>query len=125
MKIYIFKRKQDKGAGQIQAELENIANSELEHSPLKRVKKLHLKEKKNKEDKHETTSSVPVEIYVDSALPFTADDIDDNFSFGNGCSSGSVKLKTGKWEQCCFFVIDGKNKNKFDSKINQIKDVFK
>ncbi|MCK4424841.1 hypothetical protein KAU93_04075 [Candidatus Bathyarchaeota archaeon] len=64
-------------------------------------------------------------VIVDSSLPFKAADIDDDFSFGNGTTVGSVRLKTGEWIQCGWSVFDHADKSKVDAKLTALKNIFK
>ena len=64
-------------------------------------------------------------IVVDSSLSFEADDIAEDFSFGNGTTIGAVRLKTGEWVQCGWIVFDHAAKSKVDTKLTQLKSIFK
>ena len=71
---------------------------------------------------------MPVEdsiIVVDPELGFTAEDIADDFSFGNGTTVGGVRLKDGKWVICGFVVFDHTHKGMVDGKLIALKKIFK
>jgi len=63
-------------------------------------------------------------IVVDPELPFKAEDIADDFSFGNGTTIGGVRLKDGTWVDCGFVVFDHKDRAKVDKVIDRLKDIF-
>ena len=64
-------------------------------------------------------------IIVDSSLSFQADDIAEDFSFGNGTTIGAVRLKTGEWVQCGWVVFDHADKSRVDAKLTNLKNIFK
>jgi len=78
--------------------------------------------KKVFEDEVEKGSSI---IIVDSSLSFKADDIAEDFSFGNGTTIGAVRLKTGEWAVCGWVVFDHADKSEVDGKLTALKNIFK
>jgi len=78
--------------------------------------------KKIFEDEVEKGSSL---VIVDSSLSFEADDIAEDFSFGNGTTIGAVRLKTGEWAVCGWSVFDHADKSEVDAKLTALKNIFK
>lgn len=64
-------------------------------------------------------------IVVDPALGFTATDIADDFSFGNGTTVGGVRLKDERWVDCGFVVFDHADKAKADGMLTALRNIFK
>ena len=64
-------------------------------------------------------------IIVDPSLSFKADEIAEDFSFGNGTTIGAVRLKSGEWVVCGWIVFDHADKSKVDGKLAALKDIFK
>jgi len=64
-------------------------------------------------------------IVVDPDLGFTADDIADDFSFGNGTTVGGVRLKDDRWIPCGFTVFDHADMGRVDTLRDQLKMIFK
>jgi hypothetical protein len=64
-------------------------------------------------------------IIVDPSLSFEADDIAEDFSFGNGTTIGAVRLKTGEWVQCGWVVFQHADKSEVDAKLPQLRNIFK
>ena len=125
MKVYIFKRSSDikRDAGVIQSEIETLVGKQLEHSELKRVKKDMLYKKVDRDFLEIGDNTEKTSFYIDPSLGFTENDIPDKASFGNGTSSGSIRLKDGLDVECTFFVVDKIDETAFNSKISQIKIV--
>lgn len=65
------------------------------------------------------------EIFVDSELPFITDDIVDYWSFGNGTTKGSIRLKDGRSIKCGWVVIDHADVNVANGMLTALKDIFK
>lgn len=63
-------------------------------------------------------------IIVDSSLSFKADDMEEDFSFGNGTTMGAVRLKTGEMVECGWIVFDHADKSAVDAKLPQLKNIF-
>ncbi|MEM1540992.1 MAG: hypothetical protein QXJ07_06425 [Candidatus Bathyarchaeia archaeon] len=63
-------------------------------------------------------------IIVDPELGFKAEDIVDDFSFGNGVTIGGVMLKDGRFVPCGFMVLSHVDKANADRFIPQLKNVF-
>jgi hypothetical protein len=64
-------------------------------------------------------------IIVDPELGFKAEDIADDFSFGNGTTLGGVRLKDGSWIPCGFIVFDHKDKPLADTQKEKLRNIFK
>ena len=125
MKVYIFKRSSDlkRDAGVIQSEIETLAGKQLEHSELKETRKEVLYKKAVKDSLAVKDNTEKTSFYIDPSLGFTENDIPDKASFGNGTSSGSIRLKDGSDVECTFFVVDKIDEAAFNSKVAQIKIV--
>lgn len=133
MKIYIFPRSIDhenRHAGIIASEVETLVGKSLERRNEMRVEKRGLFERKDglpankvKGRGQEVKQNIPISIHVDPSLSFTAENIAEDHSFGNTCSSGAVRLKDGTWKACTFFVVDTANEDSFNSKIAQLKTI--
>jgi hypothetical protein len=63
-------------------------------------------------------------IIVDLELGIKAEDIADDFSFGNGTTIGGVRLKDGRWIPCGFVVFSHEDRKKADAVIDKLKDIF-
>jgi len=63
-------------------------------------------------------------IVVDEELGFKAEDIVEDFSFGNGTTIGGVRLKDGRWIPCGFVVFDHADKAKADGLKTALKKHF-
>lgn len=72
-------------------------------------------EKKSIEDR-----VADLKIKVDSSLDFKAKDIAEDFSFGNGASSGAIRLKSGEWKECAWIVVPDNGEVEADAKYNLI-----
>lgn len=126
MKIFIFQRGLDpksRHAGVIQAEIEAETGKAMEHSFLKRAGKKYLYKKANKNAPELPDHARPTVFYIDPILGFTENDIPDHRSFGNGCSSGSLKLTDGRTVECYWMVVDRANEAAFNGKIARIKAI--
>lgn len=64
-------------------------------------------------------------IVVDPELGFTALDIVDDFSFGNGTTVGGVRLKDGRWVDCGFVVFDHADNAKANRLLPTLRNIFK
>jgi hypothetical protein len=73
----------------------------------------------------EEVDEQPSIIVVDPELGFRAEDIAEDFSFGNGCTIGGVRLKDGRWVECGFVVLDHADKAKADELLPALKKIFK
>ena len=68
--------------------------------------------------------SFDVVTIVDPELNFTAEDIADDFCFGNGVAIGGVNLKDGTWRDCGFIVLDQRDKAKAEALWEEMKAIF-
>ena len=124
MAVYIF----PVDATKIQSEHVNAGNVDaavkaLDLTIVRDLKNTYRETaKKIYEDEVEKGSSM---IIVDPSLSFEADDIADDFSFGNGTTIGAVRLKSGEWVQCGWSVFDHADKSEVDAKLTALKKIFK
>jgi len=63
-------------------------------------------------------------IIVDPELGFKAEDIADDFSFGNGTTIGGVRLKDGRWVPCGFVVFDHRDRGRVNAVRDRLKNIF-
>jgi hypothetical protein len=124
MAVYIFPVNAAKAASlEINAGIVDAAVKALDLTIVRDVKNTYREAAtKYYEDEVEKGSSM---IIVDSSLSFEADDIAEDFSFGNGTSVGAVRLKTGEWVQCGWVVFQHADKSAVDAKLTQLKNIFK
>jgi len=122
--VYIFPLDETKvQAKTLDAGIAEVAVKALDLAIIKDMKPTYRETaKKVFEDEVEKGSSM---IIVDSSLSFKADDIAEDFSFGNGTTMGAVRLKTGEWVQCGWVVFDHADKTKVDAKLTNLKNIFK
>ena len=67
-------------------------------------------------------------IWVHPSLPFTAADIADEWSFGNGVTCGGIGIKSGplagQTVPCAWVVVDDADEQAVKSKVTQIQQLF-
>jgi hypothetical protein len=123
MAVYVFPVNAAKAASlEINAGIVDAAVKALDLTIIRDVKGTYRETAtKYYEDEVEKGNSL---IIVDSSLPFEADDIAPDFSFGNGTTIGAVRLKTGQWIQCGWVVFKHADKTEVDAKLPQLKNIF-
>jgi len=74
---------------------------------------------------NETPKNPRNKIVVDPELPFSVNDIVEDFPFGNGTTVGFVPLKDGRIIRCAWFVVDPANEGLVETNLDKIRNICK
>jgi len=74
---------------------------------------------------NETPKSPRNKIVIDPELPFSLNEIAEDFSFGNGVSVGTILLKDGRTIPCAWIVVDPRYEGIVEANLDKIKEVCK
>jgi len=74
---------------------------------------------------NETPKDPRNKIVVDRELHFSANDIIEDFQFGNGTTVGFIPLKDGRIIRCAWFVVDPGYESSVEANLDEIRNVCK
>ncbi|MEM2352450.1 MAG: hypothetical protein QXT26_08600 [Thermoproteota archaeon] len=127
MVVYVFPvdvekvRRREVDAGKCDEKIRALGLKTMSYDPTYREEARKVKRLQPDGTELDEKDSI---IVVDPELGFKADDIVDDFSFGNGVTIGGVKLKDGRFIPCGFVVFDHMDKAKADKFISSLKSIF-
>lgn len=127
MVVYIFPvdvekvMRREVDATKCDEKIRNLGLRTMNHDPTYREEARKIK--RLKPDRREVDEGDSI-IIVDPELGFKAEDIVDDFSFGNGVTVGGVMLKDGKFIPCGFVVFNHSDKANADRFVSQLKNIF-
>lgn len=106
----------------VQAALESVGVQNKRADPLFRQEKARVMRWDPLARRENQSASL---IIVDHALPFTAADVREDWSFGNGVMMGGILLRNGVFAPCGSIVVDDADVAAVQARLADVKGAFR